>query len=129
MLIRSANSTLVLLDVSDNPMDWRACKAIELELVLCQLRNPTVTDIYAADKGFDDQDAIKIGQGLRCLLHVIPICLGQKENFIPGKEHSLAPPGFFVVDNRFNYATLSFHFFSFTNRLYVFWPAIRFFSD
>ena len=46
-------------------MSAAARKAIEVEVVLCQMRNPTVTEIDASGKGFDDQDAIKIGQGLR----------------------------------------------------------------
>ncbi len=64
-LICSANSTLQSLDVSGNPMSEAARKAVELEFVLCQMRNPEVTDIDAAKKGFDDQDAIKIGEVLR----------------------------------------------------------------
>ena len=74
-LVYSANSTLTTLDVSNNPMSAAACKAIELEFVLCRMRNPTVTEIYASGKGFDDQDAIKIGEGLWFVLHFIPICL------------------------------------------------------
>ena len=74
-LIRSANSTFTRLDVSRNPMSAAARKAIEVEVVLCQMRNPAVTEIYARGKGFDDQDAIKIGEELRFVLHIIPICL------------------------------------------------------
>ncbi len=72
-LVYSANSTLTALDVSKNPMSAAARKAIEIEFVLCQMRNPTVTQIYAEGKGFDDQDAIKIGEGLRFVPHIIPI--------------------------------------------------------
>ena len=64
-LVCSANSTLKSLDVSGNPMSKAARKAVELEFVLCQMRNPEVTQIDASRKGFDDQDAIKIGEGLR----------------------------------------------------------------
>jgi hypothetical protein len=75
-LVCSANSTLTTLAVSGNPMSAAACKAIELEFVLCQMRNPSVTQIDTSDKGFDDQDAIKMGEGLRFVLHIIPIfCL------------------------------------------------------
>ncbi len=63
-----ANSTLTALSVSNNRMSAAARKAIELEFVLCRMRNPTVTNIDARDKGFDDQDAIKIGEGLRFVL-------------------------------------------------------------
>ena len=74
-LVCSANSTLTSLVVSDNPMSAAARKAIEVEFVLCRMRNPTVTKINASGKGFDDQDAIKIGEGLRFVLHIVPICL------------------------------------------------------
>ena len=56
-------------------MSAAARKAIELEFVLRQMRNPTVTEIDASGKGFDDQDAIKIGEGLRFVFRIIPICL------------------------------------------------------
>ncbi len=69
----STNSTLTRLYVYDNPMSVEAHKAIDLEVALCQMRNPTVTEIGASHNGFDDQDAIKIGEGLRFVLHIIPI--------------------------------------------------------
>jgi hypothetical protein len=34
--------------------------------VLCQLRNAQVTRIEAVDKGFDDADATRIAEALRC---------------------------------------------------------------
>ena len=74
-LVCSANSTLTTLDVSANPMSAAVYKAIEVEFVLCRMRNPMVTEIDASFKDFDDQDAIKIGEGLRFVLHIIPICL------------------------------------------------------
>ena len=74
-LVCSSNSTLTALDVPGNPMSDAAEKAIELEFVLCQMRNPTVTKIDASSNGFDDQDTIKIGEGLRFVFHIIPICL------------------------------------------------------
>jgi hypothetical protein len=46
-------------------MSEAALKAVQLEFVLCQMRNLEVTWIDASSKGFDDQDAIKIGEGLR----------------------------------------------------------------
>ena len=75
LLVCSANSTLTTLHVSNNPMSAAARKAIEVELVLCRMRNPTVTSIDGSGKGFDDQDAIKIGEGLRFALCIIRICL------------------------------------------------------
>ncbi len=75
-LVCSANSSLTTLTVSNNiMMSAAARKALGIEFVLCQMRNPMVTKISAYDQGFDDQDAIKIGEGLRYLLHVISICL------------------------------------------------------
>lgn len=52
------------LELSGNPMSASARKSIELELVLCQLRNAAVTDI--ACRGFDDGDASRIADALRC---------------------------------------------------------------
>jgi hypothetical protein len=46
-------------------MSAAARKAIEIEFVLCQMRNPMVTEIFADGQLFDDQDAVKIGEGLR----------------------------------------------------------------
>ncbi len=77
-LVCSANSTLTRLVVSNNPMSAAARKAIELEFVLCQMRNPKVTIIDVLRKGFegfDDQDAITIGEGLRFVFHIISISL------------------------------------------------------
>ena len=74
-LVCSANSTLTTFDVSKNPMSAAARTAIELEFVLCQIRNPKVTWINGFCKGFNDQDAIKIGEGLRFVPHMIPIFL------------------------------------------------------
>ena len=74
-LVCSANSSLTTLDVSDNPMSAVARKAIQVEVVLCQLRNQTVTRIDASGEGFGDQDAIKIGEGLRFVPHIVHICL------------------------------------------------------
>ncbi len=75
VLVCSANSTLTKINVTNNPMSAAARKAIEVELVLCQMRNPSVTEIDASDKDFDDQDAIKIGEGLRFVFHINCICL------------------------------------------------------
>jgi hypothetical protein len=65
---------LTALNVFYNPMSAAACKAIELEFVLCQMRNPEVSEIRASDKGFDDQDAIKIAEGLRYVFRLIAVC-------------------------------------------------------
>ncbi len=64
-LISSTNSTLKSVNVTGNNLCEAAEKAIALEIVLCQMRNPEVTSIYAARKGFRDEDAIKIGEALR----------------------------------------------------------------
>ena len=74
-LVCSTISTLTQIDLVGNPMSAAARKAIELEVVLCQMRNPTVTEIQVSATGFNDQDAIKIGEGLRCVLHIIALCL------------------------------------------------------
>ena len=91
MLICSANSTLTSLDVSDNPMNDAARKAIEVEFVLCQIRNPKISKIDASDKGFDDQDAIKIGEGLRsvllwCLLFYTEILFRTNNTFLRRRQ-------------------------------------------
>jgi hypothetical protein len=97
-LVCSANSTLTSFYVSSNPMSAVACKAIELEFVLCRMRNPTVTDIDASGKGFDDQDAIRIGEGLRFVLYAIPICLLSR-NILFTKRHVFdVATRFFLVD-------------------------------
>jgi hypothetical protein len=87
----SANSTLTTLGVSKNPMSAAAHKAIEVEFVLCRMRNPTVTEIVATGNGFDDQDAVKFGEGLRYVLHIIPIC-DQDTSFSRKDTSSMAPP-------------------------------------
>jgi hypothetical protein len=68
----SANSTLITLAASHNPMSATTHKAIELEFVLCQMRNPTITSIRASWKGFNDEDAHKIYEGLWYALSLLP---------------------------------------------------------
>ncbi len=68
LFVCSANSRLTSLDLSGNLMSAAALKAIEVEFVLCQMRNPAVSKINASNKGFDNQDAIKIADGLRYVL-------------------------------------------------------------
>jgi hypothetical protein len=63
--IYSANSTLQSLDMTDNPISEVGHKAINLEFFLCKMRNPEVTVIHASAALPDEQDAIKIGDGLR----------------------------------------------------------------
>ncbi len=75
LFVCSANSSLTTLDVFRNPMSDVVHKAIKLGVILCQLRNPTVTEVDATYKGFNDQDANKIGEGLRCVLDLLVICL------------------------------------------------------
>jgi hypothetical protein len=50
-------------------------KAVALEVVLCQLRNAHVTHIDASQKRFDDADATRIGEALRCVMIIPYMCL------------------------------------------------------
>jgi hypothetical protein len=52
--------------LSGNPISASVLKSVELEFVLCRMRNAAVTDIDAGDKGFDDADASRIADALRC---------------------------------------------------------------
>jgi hypothetical protein len=61
----SANATLTQFNVDGNVMQPILLKSIELEFVLCQLRNPEVTEIHASDKKFHPCHYDKIGQALR----------------------------------------------------------------
>ena len=102
-LVCSANSTLKSLDVSGNPMSEAARKAVQLELVLCQMRNPEVTQINASNKGFDDQEAIKIGEGLRYVfIFVSGVFLSfqysRHRNFLSSKRHFFGATRFFRLD-------------------------------
>ncbi len=64
------------------------------------MRNPSVTQIDTSDKGFDDQDAIKMGEGLRFVLHIIPIFCLWSRNFFFMKRHFFdGATRCFVVDN------------------------------
>ena len=54
------------LDLSGNSISATALKCLELEFVLCRMRNAAVTDIDASGKGFDDADASRIADALRC---------------------------------------------------------------
>ena len=96
LLVCSVNSTLTFLDVSDNPMSAAARKAIEVEFVLCRMRNPMVTKINASWMGFDDQDAIKIVEGLRFVLFIkFPFVCDKETSFSRKNISSLEPPDFF----------------------------------
>ena len=66
------NSTLGELYISDNPISAPVCKSVELELVLCRLRNAQVTEIEASGYGFDDADATRIAEALRC--EIVCLC-------------------------------------------------------
>ncbi len=50
-------------------------KLVALEVVLCQVRNAHVTEIDASDKGFDDADATRIAEALRCDILRAHICV------------------------------------------------------
>ncbi len=60
------NSTLRNLDLSNNPISAPVRKSVYLEVVLCQLRNVQVTRIDASYREFDDADATRIAEALRC---------------------------------------------------------------
>ncbi len=68
------NSTLQTLGIRNlfsrlsrpNSFSAPVLKAVELELVLCRLRNPNVTEMDALGKDFDDTDATRIAEALRC---------------------------------------------------------------
>lgn len=62
------NSTLHTLHFSSNPISVLVRKSVELELVLCRLRNAQVTQmkIDALDAVFDDADVARIAEALRC---------------------------------------------------------------
>ena len=62
------NSTLRTLELSGNTISAPVLKSVELECVLCQLRNAQVTEIDASGKGFDDTDATRISEALRCAI-------------------------------------------------------------
>jgi hypothetical protein len=63
---RRHNTTLRRLDLKGNPISASVLTSVELELVLCQMRNAAVTNIDASRKGFDDADALRISDALRC---------------------------------------------------------------
>ncbi len=66
-LFRRHNSTLRNLGILyDMAVTLPILKSLKLEVVLCQLRNAHVTKIEASDKGFDDGDASRIAEALRC---------------------------------------------------------------
>jgi hypothetical protein len=67
------NSTLQTLGILHNFISAPVLKIVELEFVLCQLRNAHVTQIDARRKGFDDADAIRIAEALRC--EILHMCL------------------------------------------------------
>ena len=63
---RRHNSILQSFLWSGNAVSDHVLKSVELELVLCQLRNAHITEIDASNKGFDDADATCIAEALRC---------------------------------------------------------------
>ncbi len=65
-LFRRHNSTLRNIGISDMAITLPILKSVKLEVVLCQLRNAHVTQIDASRKGFDDADATRIAEALRC---------------------------------------------------------------
>ncbi len=61
------NATLRLLDLHDNFISASVRKSVQLELVLCRMRNAAVTHIIdASGKRFDGVDASRIADALRC---------------------------------------------------------------
>jgi hypothetical protein len=69
----SRTSSLQRLSLRGNPISAPVLKSVYCELVLCQMRNTQVTEIDAYNKGFDDSDAARIAEALRCacLVHVV----------------------------------------------------------
>ena len=59
------NSKLQTLDLVYNRISKPVQKSVDLEMVLCQLRNAQVTEIDALDDDFDDADAIRIAEALK----------------------------------------------------------------
>ncbi len=70
------NSTLRILSVEEDQggLNIPLSKSVALELVLCQLRNAHVTEIDASHKHFDDADATRIAEALRCD-HAARVCV------------------------------------------------------
>ncbi len=74
-LSRRHNSTLRKLGIFNSAITTLVFKSVAIEVVLCQLRNAHVTEIDASDKLFDDDDATRIGEALRCVMIIPCMCL------------------------------------------------------
>ena len=68
--LRRHNSSLQNCVLYGNSVSEHVLNSVKLELVLCQLRNARVTEIHASDNGFDDADATRIAEALRCEHHI-----------------------------------------------------------
>ncbi len=60
------NAALRELDLSGNPLSNSARKSVQLELVLRRMRKAAFMRIDAFHGGFDDADASRIADALRC---------------------------------------------------------------
>ena len=69
------NSSLHSLSFYDNLASDQVCKLVALEVVLCQVRNTHVTDIVWMYKNFDDADATRIAEALRCDIPYARACV------------------------------------------------------
>ena len=69
------NSSLQSMHWDENLASDQVCKLVALEVVLCQVRNAHVTEIDASDKDFDDADATRIAEALRCDIPYARACV------------------------------------------------------
>jgi hypothetical protein len=77
------NSSLHGLSFYGNPSSHRVCKLVALEVVLCQVRNAQVTQIDASGKHFDDADATRIAEALRCdILRAQHVCVRPQDLYM-----------------------------------------------
>jgi hypothetical protein len=64
MLSCRTTSRVTKLILDGNRVSARMHKSLEIELVLCQLRRPDLTQLMLRNKGLQDSDVARIGAGL-----------------------------------------------------------------
>ena len=69
------NSSLQSMHWDENLASDQVRKLVALEVVLCQVRNAHVTKIDASRNDFDDADATRIAEALRCDISCAHVCL------------------------------------------------------
>ncbi len=69
------NASLQYMRWDGNLASDQVCKLVALEVVLCQLRNTHVTKIDASRNDFDDADATRIAEALRCDIPYARACV------------------------------------------------------